>query len=30
MAFHLLEFIDVEYTVNVEEIHDRWREPCRR
>ena len=24
--FHLLEFMDVEYTVNVEEINDRWRE----
>jgi biotin carboxylase len=24
--FHLLEFMDVDYTVNVEEINDRWRE----
>ena len=24
--FHLLEFMDVEYTINVEEINDRWRE----
>src|ERR1700744_2598051 len=23
--FHLLEFMDVEYTVDVEEINDRWR-----
>ena len=24
--FHLLEFMDVDYTVNVEEINDRWRD----
>ena len=24
--FHLLEFMDVEYTVDVEEINERWRE----
>lgn len=24
--FHLLEFLDVDYTVDVEEINDRWRE----
>ena len=24
--FHLLEFMDVDYTVNVEEINERWRE----
>jgi biotin carboxylase len=24
--FHLLEFMDVDYTVDVEEINDRWRE----
>jgi biotin carboxylase len=24
--FHLLEFLDVDYTINVEEINDRWRE----
>jgi hypothetical protein len=24
--FHLLEFMDVEYTVDIEEINDRWRE----
>ena len=24
--FHLLEFMDVKYTVNVEEINERWRD----
>jgi hypothetical protein len=24
--FHLLEFMDVDYTVDVEEINERWRE----
>jgi len=24
--FHLLEFMDVKYTVNVEELNDRWRD----
>lgn len=24
--FHLLEFMDVDYTIDVEEINDRWRE----
>nr|WP_083170898.1 biotin carboxylase [Mycobacterium aquaticum] len=24
--FHLLEFMDVDYTINVEEINDRWRD----
>jgi biotin carboxylase len=24
--FHLLEFMDVEYTIDVEEINERWRE----
>ena len=24
--FHLLEFMDVKYTVNVEEINDRWHD----
>jgi hypothetical protein len=24
--FHLLEFMDVDYTIDVDEINDRWRE----
>lgn len=24
--FHLLEFMDVKYTVNVEEINERWHD----
>ncbi len=27
--FHLLEYMDVDYAVDVEEINERWREPGR-